>query len=929
MKRILAMLLCMVLVLSLFAGCGGEEETQPTEGKHKHTYATDWSYDKDNHWLAATCGHDLKANTGAHLDEDKDGVCDACGWLDETHTHTFDTSWKSDETDHWHPALCGHLGAVSDKAAHADANNDGQCDVCAYMGEHTHTYEEGWSNNENEHWHAASCGHDVFAGKANHSDENLDGNCDVCGWFDASHSHTFSEEWTTDVVYHWHAATCEHSGAVMDKAEHADNDENGRCDSCQFLMCSHQDFDLDGECDICGYEDPSHTHEYSQMTSNAQGHWQVATCHPGATTAVEAHMDNNKDGNCDVCAFVVCSHTYEETWSSNETHHWKMVTCYCSIPRYGYGEHVDTDGKNGCDVCMYGFAIQSPFEVVYDKQKDMYQQEGKMINYYPVTLNIPQPGHYLIYSDNEQLRWCFTNDGNNVPTGYTLEFDATEAGELTLYVRYFNLNFSTDSAPFEFHYTLTRVDDLVLETNQGKAELPTNMIYKLILKGVALGTWSLKSSVDSLVMGTTESNMEYANSVDIEVTELGKDVELYVFLDDTSKSSFIFDWQLVAPFQLDVEMGDNAVSVPAKGDDYKIVFVAPEAGYYKLEVTNSWLTFCQWGLGGHNAPVRIENTEITTPYMEAGETFITWLQPMYNYPSANNINDTLTITNIGQLLAIDGGKIEVDASADGTTYSISVPAVNAGVIADVVYYNIVVTDGELGIVAAGNVQWTGSYEVKVKAGKTYTFKIRSTSGKAQVQITSHKYTMDLAEGSNTVHMIPNKEYNINWNNIDANRNVSLKWDNPGVIVKVNGEQYNPGAQIELLNTEISILVKSNAEVDVKIEVTILNPVEEQEYDSYVQLIATGVGVYVTAPGNGGYATAVFTAEEGGSFTLNCYTSNAQIYLVSSNGSEKLELSGVGAYTFTLNAGQSIEFRIRTSDDQKGNVMLSLVPGNGK
>ena len=34
------------------------------------------------------------------------------------------------------------------------------------------------------------------------------------------HEHTFSEEWTSDATYHWHAATCEHTDEVSDKAEH-------------------------------------------------------------------------------------------------------------------------------------------------------------------------------------------------------------------------------------------------------------------------------------------------------------------------------------------------------------------------------------------------------------------------------------------------------------------------------------------------------------------------------------------------------------------------------------------------------------------------------------------------------------------------------------------------------------------------------------
>ena len=35
-----------------------------------------------------------------------------------------------------------------------------------------------------------------------------------------SHEHSFSKEWTSDETSHWHAATCEHTEEVSDKAEH-------------------------------------------------------------------------------------------------------------------------------------------------------------------------------------------------------------------------------------------------------------------------------------------------------------------------------------------------------------------------------------------------------------------------------------------------------------------------------------------------------------------------------------------------------------------------------------------------------------------------------------------------------------------------------------------------------------------------------------
>ena len=44
---------------------------------HTHTFADTWSFDSQDHWHAATCGHDEKSDLAPH--ELKDGVCTVCG----------------------------------------------------------------------------------------------------------------------------------------------------------------------------------------------------------------------------------------------------------------------------------------------------------------------------------------------------------------------------------------------------------------------------------------------------------------------------------------------------------------------------------------------------------------------------------------------------------------------------------------------------------------------------------------------------------------------------------------------------------------------------------------------------------------------------------------------------------------------------------
>ncbi len=47
-----------------------------------------------------------------------------------------------------------------------------------------------------------------------------------------THEHTFSKQWSNDETYHWHAATCEHTSEVRDKAEHTF--ANGVCTVCSY-----------------------------------------------------------------------------------------------------------------------------------------------------------------------------------------------------------------------------------------------------------------------------------------------------------------------------------------------------------------------------------------------------------------------------------------------------------------------------------------------------------------------------------------------------------------------------------------------------------------------------------------------------------------------------------------------------------------------
>lgn len=1025
MKKIFSILLCVGMLLSLLAGCGGDEggENTTQSTAHKHTYATEWSYNAESHWYQATCEHStLQANFGEHVDDNLDGACDICKFDFVSCEHTYSAAWSSDAQFHWHAATCNHIGSIADQAEHADENNDGACDVCAYMGEHTHTYEDTWTIDNTQHWHAATCGHDVVADAADHVDESNDGVCDVCGWFDETHTHTFSEEWTCDVTYHWHAATCEHLGAVSGQEQHVDGDENGYCDTCNYLMCSHVDYDLDGECDTCGGPlDPDHIHEFgNEIGSDVDGHWFVSTCHPGAVSEREAHADENNDGVCDICTFQICGHSYAATWTTDDTHHWHAILCTCSIARKDYAPHEDADGDGGCDVCMFGLPVEAVYEMIVNNQP-FTLVEDKMITFAPVVINFPQPGKYVITPSNEEIRVWLTDgsdkDDENAffNSGSSLTVEVEEAGEMTLWFRYFDFGFQAGKE-VNFTYSVVRADNLIIETMQGKVELPANTVYIAKFVAQELGTYKLITGVDGLVIGLTEDTMEYYKGhIELVVTEVGQEFTLWLEYRDPTVNSFIFDWQLVEPFCLSVSEGNFAVDVAPTQIDYKIEFTAPTDGYFLLQVHSQWLTFAQMG-DVHDEPVRLETMEVLTHYLTAGEVYTIWLQTVYNYPEATNVYDTLTVTNVGEklnfgvvgdtvlektvhgssennvipvdlqiptagtyriivtgartanlyygedVLANIDGFYEVDLNASDKykitlhgegAMSVKVVPVDYSLIGGTVtpgaegnrycfqapasfYYHIAVTGGELGIVASnGNVTWTSdAYEVNLTQGQAYSFMLRG-DGEVSVTIYAVDYSMDLNVGDNSVYMEPNKFYAVNFKytkpdgtvkDMSLNSSVALTWDG-NLTVYINGEVYTRGATITLLDSNVEILLKNNGGTDVKINVILVDDADIREIvegssnaQLYLHQVAT-VAVNRDCKG----ATAYFTAEESGTYTLTTGDAKAKVWVLAADGSKTEVIVGIGTYDFMLDAGETIQFYIDSDDGSMMSLNLQLTP----
>ena len=193
-------LFILIFVILLLASCE----------QHEHTFSDSWAYDEKNHWHESTCGHDAVAGTTAHSwDEgiilsapthtttgERSFTCTICGAKKITtinalsDNHTFSEDWSSDATYHWHATTCVHTDLRSQKSEHL-------WDEGLITKEPTHT-EEGVK---------------TFT-------------CSVCGRAKResipalADAHTFSEDWSSDATYHWHASTCIHTSLRADQSAH-------------------------------------------------------------------------------------------------------------------------------------------------------------------------------------------------------------------------------------------------------------------------------------------------------------------------------------------------------------------------------------------------------------------------------------------------------------------------------------------------------------------------------------------------------------------------------------------------------------------------------------------------------------------------------------------------------------------------------------
>ena len=267
---------------------------------HTHSYGTDWKYDDTNHWHECECGD--KADVAAHsasewivdtaATETAEGAkhkeCTVCkkvletATIPATHTHSYGTDWKYDDTNHWHECECGDKADVAAHSASewivdtaatetAEGAKHKECTVCKKVLEtatipatHTHSYGTDWKYDDTNHWHECECGDkaDVAAHSASEwivdtaATETAEGakhkECTVCKKVletatipatGSSHTHSYGTDWKYDDTNHWHECEC---GDKADTAAHSFQWMIDKAATKEATGIKHE------ECTVCG-----------------------------------------------------------------------------------------------------------------------------------------------------------------------------------------------------------------------------------------------------------------------------------------------------------------------------------------------------------------------------------------------------------------------------------------------------------------------------------------------------------------------------------------------------------------------------------------------------------------------------------------------------------------------------------------------------
>lgn len=395
-----------------------------------HSFADTWSTSDTHHWHAATCGHDSEVTGfGEHSwDAGKETVkpghnvngetvftCTVCGHEKKEVTpgesHICDqtvvdakflktAATCTEPAVYYKSCVCGEIGT--------ETFTDG-----AAKG---HSFAEGWSSNDLQHWHAATCEHTNE--KSRVADHIWDFGkittqptatakgiktytCSVCQATKteeiepSEHKHTYANVWTTNETYHWHAATCGHNSEVGDLNVHIWNGG---------VITTQATHTADGEklytCLTCGAtkrEVIKAEHIFNQQVPSAAFLKSYATC-----TSPAAYYYSCSCGAKGTESFYFgnsLGHTVSGTWSKDATFHWS--TCAVCGARGDMTAHMFSSYSNACSICGYvkgGSSNSSPITPTQSNTDSNHKHTSHLTRVPGRVPTCTQPGNSDYYT---------------------------------------------------------------------------------------------------------------------------------------------------------------------------------------------------------------------------------------------------------------------------------------------------------------------------------------------------------------------------------------------------------------------------------------------------------------------------------------------------------------------------------------------------
>ena len=261
------------------------------------------------------------------------------------HTHTYDDTYKSNATHHWHectdPACTDKEGSIKDKAEHTwDNTCDTACNDCGHTRDITHTYSDYIPQKD------ATC---VETGMKAHYE------CSVChALFDASFNAT-TEQALTIAINDSHSfgdwasnGDGTHTRICSRNNEHKETAacEGGTATCVAKAICSTCEAAY-GNLGAHSYgvkiEEVPTTHTKDTLTQGVKAHFQCGLC--------AKYFDEGKNPvDYEDLIIPAPTHTYGE-WIKDNDNHWK--TCECG-KQDQLGEHVyDDEADMICNTCSY------------------------------------------------------------------------------------------------------------------------------------------------------------------------------------------------------------------------------------------------------------------------------------------------------------------------------------------------------------------------------------------------------------------------------------------------------------------------------------------------------------------------------------------------------------------------------------------------